>query len=273
MIEQMPPGDPPRRAPIDPVLSLAMIAVACTAPNPAYRPTSLMLDAAIGGDAGRSGDQTAGDALAANVDTWEPEAGGGPSDGSPDLSSAADGAGALPLPTVQVGTTLVQHGGTGGTATTDLCPQNEVLIGYRGTLGMNGRDLVVNGVEGQCGRLAVAGIGPYALTTNAGDRLPRRGSDATMTFTALCAANQVVVGLQGRAGTVLDQLQLQCAPLSTTTLDSLSIGATTLLPPAGGTGGSAFQATCPAGQVARGQDTNSGNVIDAFALVCGTIVP
>jgi hypothetical protein len=90
----------------------------------------------------------------------------------------------------------------------------------------------------------------------------------------MCPTNQVVVGMNGRSGSYLDQVAFVCAPLSMTSGPmgySVSIGATTVLTAAGGPGGSVFQDPCPAGQIARGSNSSVfSGVIDRMGLVCGT---
>jgi hypothetical protein len=263
-------------------------ALACTAPNPAYLLPSASADAASANDDATSPDPPVDARL--TLDHWL-----GAADRSVDTEPALDlpmiadlsfdlppelpDAAVEPAP-VPAGLTITEtggmssrQGGPGGTSHTDLCPQDQVLVGYRGSLGLdNGGDLVVYSLEGQCGSLTVGSASPYAIKVVTGGKLTVRGGGGTTTFTSSCPANQVVLGMAGRSGALLDQLQLECAPLSIagTTVLSVSIGAGTLLAGKGGTAGSAFRAPCPAGQMARGQLISDGAVIDSLALVCGS---
>ena len=67
----------------------------------------------------------------------------------------------------------------------------------------------------------------------------------------------------------LDQLVLECAPLSITAPATVTIGPLTTLPPQGGTGGSPFRDACGTGQIARGHAVSTGDAIDGFGLLCG----
>ena len=92
---------------------------------------------------------------------------------------------------------------------------------------------------------------------------------------ALCPANQVVVGFQGRSGAVNDALLFQCASLTVGPAPNynLMFGATVTTGIIGGqTGGSPFAAVeCPSGQVAVSQCLDAGDAIDVFGLACAAV--
>jgi hypothetical protein len=90
-----------------------------------------------------------------------------------------------------------------------------------------------------------------------------------------CAARgRASCASDGRAGSVIDQLVLYCAPLQLSGSSgsySVSLGTVVSLPPIGGNGGSAFpREDCPPDQVARGSSGQSGDLIDALAVTCST---
>ncbi len=155
----------------------------------------------------------------------------------------------------------------------DACPDDGPVIGYRGYV--DTRDPASIGRIGAiCGQLSVSPSG-CQIAVSTGTTLPMRGQYGDVAFTQTCPADQVVVGFRGRSGYLLDQVGFICAPLVVSTGATgfkLSIGTTTALTPAGGTGGDAFQDGCPAGQIARGSNVTIfvEGIVDAFGLMCGT---
>jgi hypothetical protein len=282
MIEGMSPGRPPGPARRVTTVVMAAAVLGCTVPNPAFLRTrpDADLDDQTGGalvvDAARAADtrRVAADVGLRATPDLEPA----PPDlaaSVPDLAPAPDLApdaarGPRSLVLANGGGTGA-HGGTGGVARSGACPGDQVLIGYRGSLGNdNGGSQVLYSLAASCGELVVTGGNPYSVTVVARGTLPEVGGSGTTRFTSLCPANQVIVGFSGRAGTFLDRLQLQCAPLSITGTATLSVlvGAPTALTRYGGTGGTAFQDACPAGHVARGHSINEGSLIDSLAFTC-----
>jgi cysteine-rich repeat protein len=155
---------------------------------------------------------------------------------------------------------------TGGTLHEDACPPGQVMIGFAGATGASFDQLQV-----VCGLPALAG--DHQVTIGAGDTLPLRGINAGTPVSSSCAAGEFVVGFEGRAGALVDQLALRCAPLLVTPNGAgylVSLGTVTTGAVVGGTGGDAFPATdCPTGQLALGASIRAGGSIDAFGLRCG----
>jgi hypothetical protein len=156
----------------------------------------------------------------------------------------------------------------------DRCPTGQVLTGFRGTVGLfrgMGTPLLTS-LAGQCGSLKVdAAAGePFPVTVSAEGALPTRGMPQGKAFTALCPSNQMVVGFEGRAGSFIDQFVVVCAPLTVAGPPSLAVtrGTSTKLPAVGGTGGEAFQTSCPAGRIAIGHRGEAVTVVDTLALAC-----
>jgi hypothetical protein len=84
-----------------------------------------------------------------------------------------------------------------------------------------------------------------------------------------------VVAIEGRSGSLLDQLNVGCAPVGLASVASsyqLTVGAVTWLVAVGGTGGGAFSRSCPPGQVVTGSDIHAGLDVDAFGIFCSAPV-
>jgi len=158
---------------------------------------------------------------------------------------------------------------------TDVCPSQQVVIGYAGLIDTTQQNSV-NDIQTICGQLVLGNSGGYRITTATGATLPQRGGFRGSPFSRMCAANQVVVGFSGRAGTELDQVAFDCAPLNITMSAgtfALSIGVISTLPAAGGNAGTAFAAiACSPGQVARGTNLSENMDLQSFGLVCTTPV-
>jgi hypothetical protein len=98
-------------------------------------------------------------------------------------------------------------------------------------------------------------------------------------FTLDCPANAAMVGVQGRGGTRIDQLQPVCAPISLSTDTSTSpdytyrvtTGAPSPIGAAGGGGGTAYADSCPANEVVVGIRGRNGTEIDQFYVQCGRV--
>jgi hypothetical protein len=167
-------------------------------------------------------------------------------------------------------------GGVGGALYNDVCPEDQVVIGYTGLTGI---DIVPNFLQSLAtvyGKPMVSSTPPYVITIASGPTLPRRGLMGTMPWTTTCPANQVVVGFDSKADNYFKELSIICAPLTVTVSGvpatyQVSVGATTTLPPAGGPGGSDMPTVlCPPGQVVRGNPLRAGQWIDAFSTACAT---
>src|SRR5690606_17924296 len=83
--------------------------------------------------------------------------------------------------------------------------------------------------------------------------LPIRGVIGNVAWDRTCPAGSALIGFRGRAGALIDQLTLTCAPLViTAAMDgtwSIAAGAPVDLPAVGDNGGAPFpQTNCPAGQ-------------------------
>ena len=161
--------------------------------------------------------------------------------------------------------TTIQGNAAGGTLYADTCPSGQVMVGVSGTVGASWDQIqVVCGVPSLNDALAI--------TLAAGATLPLRGTNVTTPAISMCPADQVVVGFDGRAGALMDQIALRCAPATFATGSyTVTPGTATAVAPVGGTGGVAFPTTdCGAGTIAIGANIRAGGSNDGFGLICGT---
>jgi hypothetical protein len=175
------------------------------------------------------------------------------------------------LVVVKGATPTPRRGGSGGSQFTDVCPDDQMVIGYQGTHdGPTSSLALVDSLQVLCGRATIIGSGPYQFVVSPVSVLPSRGGGGAQSFAAVCPGNQVVVGIHGHAGGYLDQVGLDCAPLTLSDNRGYAIatGAPTSLPSYGGVGGSAFRDMCPMGQVARGADIAADSRVVASDLQC-----
>jgi cysteine-rich repeat protein len=157
---------------------------------------------------------------------------------------------------------------SGGGLTLDACPAGEVVIGVSGVR-WNG--LALGQLQVHCGLPSVACAGGTCTASVAtGTLLPLHGGlSADGDYSALCPADNVVVGFRGRYTDLVTSLVIRCAPLVVTPAWALEVGATTDLPEVGyGFGTDMPQTDCPAGEIATVAPIRSGSLIDAFGLSC-----
>jgi hypothetical protein len=189
----------------------------------------------------------------------------GPASPPPDLRVPS-------LVTTGATTSLTQYGNlTGGMPYDDACPTGQLLMGFTGSLatvgGYNGQ------IAAQCGipQVAVSG-GNLVVHIALGAALPTRGLQAAQAWTRSCPVDEVVVGMGGRSGALVDQLIFRCAPLTIVAGPTVTVGPTDDLPAIGQTGGSPFpQTDCASGQVATVARIRAGDAIDAFGLACTAV--
>jgi hypothetical protein len=167
-----------------------------------------------------------------------------------------------------------QQGGDGGTAYTDTCPANQVVIGFQGFLTLPSAGLtLIEGLQAVCGQLSAQGPSPARMTASVGAMLPIRGASLGSPWTLMCPSDEVVVGFAGRSGSDLDQVGFECAAWSAPSEDAgapLEMGSTVTLPAVGGDGGLPFEEGCPSGEMVRGTSGHFGHWVDSLGLVCGT---
>lgn len=177
------------------------------------------------------------------------------------------------LPVTLSGASQTPSQGTdGGSPSLDLCPGNQVLVGFQGFLTPPSAGLtLIEGLAAMCAELSLVGPPPGPSTATAGATLAFHGASKGSAWTQICPADEVVVGFSGRSGSDLDQVAFECAPWTAESEGApLSMGSTVTLPAAGGDGGLPFEDSCPSGQLARGTSGRYGQWVNALALVCAT---
>jgi hypothetical protein len=170
-------------------------------------------------------------------------------------------------------TPTAAQGYTGSEAAqfSDACPVGQVVIGFNTTSNAASGPAVVDQIQTICGIAKVPTTGG-AATVTAGTTLIVRGDVAGTAVAATCPANQVVVGFDGRAFALLDQLSIRCAPVAVAADGGVTIGTPTNLAPVGGTGGDPFPRTdCGPGAVAVGANIYTRSYVSAFGLACATV--
>lgn len=151
-----------------------------------------------------------------------------------------------------------QFGGTGGGPRELVCPIEAPLVtGMR--IEVDGEATrIVNGIQLFCGTT----IGPAMIPSPSfeGPVAGRPSWDERR-----CPAGQVAAGIDGRSGIWLDAVGLVCDQPKITVPPTI---ADATLPSIGGSGGVAFVAPCPQGQLLGGVDLRTGDWVDAIAPLC-----
>lgn len=152
------------------------------------------------------------------------------------------------------GSTLdtAKAGGDGGSAFVLRCNDGRVVTGLRGRAGA-----FVDSIRLDCSEST--DLASVARTTDAAG-----GSGGAQFGPMHCADGRMAVGLRGRAGLVIDRLQLLCAER---TVDA-SIATPWVSRAVGGSGGTAATLACPSGQVMAGISARSGWWLDRIAPLC-----
>ncbi|KRG68868.1 hypothetical protein ABB29_10350 [Pseudoxanthomonas dokdonensis] len=147
-------------------------------------------------------------------------------------------------------------GGAGGGVFKLECANDEVLAGVHGT-----SIQVLSQIGPRCVRVDAAGN----WQGQPGNRQVA-GLPAGSGFETSCPRNQAVVGMAGRSGALVDQVQLECAPFASA---SRRTGPITALAPIGGAGGG-WQPTrrCAFDGVGRALYGRAGGLIDSLGLLC-----
>jgi hypothetical protein len=163
------------------------------------------------------------------------------------------------------------------TAFSTACPAGQVLVGVGGSTGS-----WIDAAYGICGVAALATNttkSPYAysVTISHGATLQTEGSvgASDTPFTAMCPANEAVVGVAGNSGTGMDQLVLSCAPLKVSGAPgsfALHQGSVVTLPAVGDNGGgSPFTPfACPDPQVVTLLSGSEGQWLGQLGVACAT---
>ncbi len=180
--------------------------------------------------------------------------------------SCLTASGCASLGTVAGTDTTIRGNASGGTLFVDGCPAGQVMVGIAGSVGASWDQVQV-----VCGAPSLSDT--PAVTLAAGATLPLRGTNVNVAVTSMCPADQVVIGFDGRAGALMDQIALRCAPVTFAVGSSaytVTLGTAAAVTPVGGSGGSEFATTdCAAGELALGANIRAGGSTDGFGLICG----
>jgi hypothetical protein len=116
-------------------------------------------------------------------------------------------------------------------------------------------------------RLFVAGATTFALLSSSAGVSFAAGGTGGAPFTLLCPDNKALVGIKGRAGSLVDEIAGVCKRF-----DDMGNGTGTVsTPEIGGTGGNSFELRCPSGEVVIGLQGGAGWWVDRVQLVCAPI--
>jgi hypothetical protein len=168
-----------------------------------------------------------------------------------------------------------QFGTPEGTEFDDTCPENQAIIGFRGSVQDVGV-VLVSSIQTFCGHLVIPNPTVTEASVLAGATLDERGIASGQTWIQMCPRDQMVVGFWGRSGRSLDQVAFDCAGVRVSRNAAneyvLAVDTTIseLTPPNGGEGGMPFRSRCTAGQIALAANINAADWIDAFGLTCAT---
>ncbi len=164
---------------------------------------------------------------------------------------------------------------TGIDNNSDECPAGEVLVGLQGDLTSEPWLGVIGGV---CRPAALTNTDPPEFATGGpATELPEHGGfNGGGAWSTECSGDEVIVGVRGGSGTVIDGLQIQCASIDTIgdpgayELDpSPNVEFETLQ--GGGGGGTFGPLTCPAGTVAMGLRTRTNSFVIQVELRCSEL--
>lgn len=151
------------------------------------------------------------------------------------------------------------HGGEGGLPFFTTCGEHAAVVALKLRSGH-----YVDSLQLVCRRITADGLGKQYT------REPQGGSGGEPVQLD-CPPGEVVKGISGAAGSLLDRLSLHCAPLQIDDDSAVpgTAAAGSVVGPAGGPGGTAFtEDACPPGEIARGLDGRAGTMIDRIELVC-----
>lgn len=161
-------------------------------------------------------------------------------------------------------TALVGNAG-GGASFVDVCPDGQIFSG----LDVQVSSYIVRAAV-RCRSLSPLDLfGPWSILQSPGTVMAMHGALTGTAATGECALGTMATGFTGRAGLLVDNVQLACAASGTAGSGSFTLGAASTSPALGGAGGAAFMpVACPAGSIAIGANIRAGNGVDAFGLVC-----
>ena len=176
-------------------------------------------------------------------------------------------------PTITYTNSTTFRGGDGGTPHQVLCGLDSALTKL--TLIIDGSTFADKGygagLEVYCTQVDAAGsVRLDSAPVLAGTVSSTNVTATSGRFSTSCPTGSVVTGDQGRAGTLIDAVQVNCTGLAGSILSGASSGASASS--SQDQGGTAFGPdACPAGSFATGVDARSGQDLDGFSLRCGQL--
>jgi hypothetical protein len=147
-------------------------------------------------------------------------------------------------------------GGDGGDPNEIACPTNGVVTGL-----IVESAQYVEKIQLTCSQLLNDGTNGTSTIFGAMGGL---GDSAGAVTTLACRPNQVLMGIRGRSGEYVDQIQGHCASLTGPQVSDSTV--------VGGGGGLPFDSQCPANHVVTGIVGRSGWYLDQVNIVCTPIV-
>jgi hypothetical protein len=165
-------------------------------------------------------------------------------------------------------------GGGGGTSFTRACPSGSVVAAVRGRSGDRVDQLTLRCHPASFSRTLVSGQYRYRLVTGTGGSLSPVGGSGGTAFADACRDDEMVVGIEGRAGAEIDQIAFVCARITFERRRGAyqrirTVTGTTVA--RGGLGGDTFRVMCPARGVVTGVRGRAGERIDQLALRCSEV--
>ena len=160
------------------------------------------------------------------------------------------------------------RGGGGGTYAETWCPEGQVAVGLY-TRGSG----TVSRLGLRCAAISATtntATYPYTYGLSFGavaSEQTTNGSDAGPISRDDCAAGSALVGINLRAGGLLDGAAAVCAPF-TVSGTTISVGGTTTFPNRVGGGGTGYTDRCNGNAIVNGLRYRAGSLIDAASFAC-----
>ena len=173
----------------------------------------------------------------------------------------------LPLNTYST----LRGNGSGGTYAETWCPEGQVAVGLF-TQGPSGSG-TLNRIGLRCAAISATtntATYPYTYGLSFGGVASEpvsNGTNAGTIYRDDCAAGSALVGINLRAGGLIDGAAAVCAPY-TVSGTTVSVGGTTTLTNRVGTGGTGYNDRCNGTAIVNGLRYRAGSMIDAASFAC-----
>jgi hypothetical protein len=160
--------------------------------------------------------------------------------------------------------TMARRGGDGGDEYTIACPNGSVAVGISGRAG----GLVRNRVQQL--QLVCRALEPDGSLADSVSESDSTGGDGGDPFDETCSAGEAIAGLRGRAGSEIDAIGIECAPVREWVDEGA--GLREIGEAHGGGGGDPFRDVCSRGYFVDQLDGRSGTRVDALEASCSEVV-